>query len=61
MAQDRVLATQLGVYAIELAMAGIYGVGVGVRQENLVNAKISDILNEVDDRSPLYELIDKVS
>ena len=59
--QDRVLATQLGVYAVELAMEEIYGVGVGVRQETLVNAKVADILNEVDDRSPLYELVDKVS
>jgi len=59
--QDRVLATQLGVYAVELAMEGIYGVGVGVRQETLVNAKVVDILSEVDDRSPLYELVDKVS
>ncbi|MGI6781265.1 MAG: 6-phosphofructokinase [Acholeplasmataceae bacterium] len=58
---DRVLATQLGVYAVEVAMEGIFGVGVGVRRDKLVHAAFEDILNEKTDREGYYRLVDKVS
>lgn len=59
--EDRILATQLGNYAVELVEKGIFGVGVGVRQNKLVNTPFADIFKEKVDRSELYKLIAKVS
>ncbi len=58
---DRILATQLGSYAVQLLVNGIHGVGVGIRQDQLTHASFNEVLNEKVDRSHLYELIDKVS
>lgn len=59
--QDRILATQLGTYAVELAMTGKFGVGIGLRQESLINTPFEELLQQTVDRTSLYELIDKVS
>lgn len=58
---DRVLATRLGVYAVELAIEGIFGVGVGVRQDKLVYASFDEIFEEKVERDLYYQLVDKVS
>lgn len=40
-ANDRVLATRMGVYAVELLLEGISGVMVGIESNKLVNHKLS--------------------
>jgi 6-phosphofructokinase 1 len=59
--EDRILATQLGSYAVQLAMDDISGVGIGLRQNTLTHATFDIVLNETVDRSLLYELVDRVS
>lgn len=59
--QDRIIATQLGSYAVQLAMDGVSGVGVGLRQDKLTNTPFLEIMDEKVNRDSLYELIDKVS
>src|SRR5690554_1857383 len=59
--EDRILATQLGSYAVQLAMNDISGVGIGLRQNTLTHATFDIVLNETVDRSLLYELVDRVS
>lgn len=59
--EDRILATQLGSYAVQLAIEDISGVGIGLRQNTLTYATFDIVLNETVDRSLLYELVDRVS
>ena len=59
--QDRILATQLGAYAVQLAMQDVHGVGVGLKRDKLINTPFIKAVEEKVDRESLYELIDKVS
>lgn len=61
-AQDRILATRLGVYAVDLLLAGEKGCCVGVRDNHLVHYDIVDAMNNQRHKFPedLYELAAKV-
>lgn len=59
--QDRILATQLGSYATQLAVEGKSGIGVGIKNDELTHSKITDIFNEEPNRAQLYDLVNRVS
>lgn len=59
--EDRILATQLGSYAVQLLTEGVTGVGVGVVNDELTYTEIEKALEHEYDRTELYELLKKVS
>ncbi len=58
---DRILASRMGEYAIELLNDGIYGVCVGVRDNRMVYLLFANIVDQVRPKSALYTLVKKVS
>lgn len=58
---DRILASRMGEYAIELLNDGIYGVCVGVRDNRMVYLPFANIVDQVRPKSELYSLVKKVS
>ena len=58
---DRILASRMGAYAIELINDGIYGVCVGVRDNQMVHLPFANIVDQVRPKSSLYKLVKKVS
>lgn len=61
-ANDRVLASRLGAYAVQLLLEGHKGRMVGIEQNKLVNHDINEILNKKDDiPKDLYELSNQLS
>lgn len=58
---DRILASRMGEYAIELLNDGIYGVCVGVRDNRMVYLPFANIVDQVRPKSQLYGLVKKVS
>lgn len=59
--EDRILATRMGEYAIELLNDGIYGVCVGVRDNRMVYLPFANIVDQLRPKSELYGLVKKVS
>ncbi|MBF0847779.1 6-phosphofructokinase, partial [Streptococcus danieliae] len=47
-AMDRVLASRLGNYAVDLLMEGISGKAVGIRDNKLVTTDFEDIFNATE-------------
>lgn len=58
---DRILASRMGEYAIELLNDGIYGVCVGVRDNRMVYLPFANIVDQLRPKSQLYSLVKKVS
>ena len=58
---DRILASRMGEYAIELLNDGIYGVCVGVRDNRMVYLPFANIVDQLRPKSELYGLVKKVS
>ncbi len=58
---DRILASRMGEYAIELLNDGIYGVCVGVRDNRMVYLPFANIVDQLRPKSQLYGLVKKVS
>ena len=46
-AQDRVLASRLGNYAVQLLLAGKSGRAVGIQNNKLVSTKFEDVFGDV--------------
>ncbi|RIY32228.1 6-phosphofructokinase [Psittacicella hinzii] len=61
-ASDRILATRMGVYAVDLLLAGEKGRCVGIRNNKLVHHDIVDAMNNQKHEFPdsLYEVAKKV-
>lgn len=58
---DRILASRMGEYAIELLTDNIYGVCVGVRDNRMVYLPFANIVDQIRPKSGLYSLVKKVS
>ena len=58
---DRILATQLGTYAVELLDAGHTGVAVGIKNNKLTFTDITKSVKEKKNNSKIYELITKTA
>ena len=59
--QDRILATQLGTYAVELLSEGKTGLAVGIKNNKLVATDITKSVKEKKNNSKIYELIAKTA
>lgn len=56
-AKDRVLASEMGAYAVELLMAGKGGLAVGIQNNKLVNHAMTDLFNSKhESQLSLYKL-----
>lgn len=54
-AKDRVLASRLGAYAVDLLENGIYGEAVGVRGEELIHVPVEEAMNSSADRETVLK------
>ncbi len=50
---DRIYATQLGIKAIELVLDGVYGVALGIRNNNIFYMKLEEVYNLPDEFNKL--------
>jgi 6-phosphofructokinase 1 len=59
---DRVLASRMGVYAVELLMAGLGGRCVGIQQDQLVHHDIIDAIDNMKKpfKSDIYDAHQKL-
>lgn len=60
-AEDRVLASRMGSYAVEKIMEGLSGVCIGIKDDKLVSSPLEDIVNHPKERAELYNLVKKLS
>ncbi|MDL2292424.1 6-phosphofructokinase [Acholeplasma sp. OttesenSCG-928-E16] len=58
---DRILASRMGNYAIELLNQGIYGVAVGVRDNRMISMPFNNVVGQERPKNQLYSLVKKVS
>ncbi|VEU83267.1 6-phosphofructokinase [Acholeplasma hippikon] len=59
-AEDRVLASRMGAFAIEQIMAGVSGQCIGVRNDKLITTPLDQVIDHKKDRAELYELVNKI-
>ena len=59
--EDRILASRMGSYAIDLLHQGIYGVAVGVENNQMMHATFDEVFEAEEPKNSLYELVDKIS
>ncbi|WP_125703650.1 6-phosphofructokinase [Lacticaseibacillus daqingensis] len=61
-AKDRVLASKMGAYAVELLMAGKGGLAIGIQNNQLVNHPMTDLFNSKHETElSLYDLAEDLS
>src|SRR5690606_14188401 len=59
-AEDRILASRMGSFAVEMIMQGVSGHCVGIKNDKLVISPLEDIINHPKERLELYDLIKKL-
>lgn len=59
-AEDRVLASRMGSFAIEAIMQGVSGECIGVRNDKLITTPLDQVVDHKKDRAELYELVKKI-
>ena len=59
-AEDRILASRMGAYAIDMIDQGVSGHCVGIKDDKLVTSPLADIINHPKERVELYDLIKKL-
>lgn len=59
-AEDRILASRMGSFAIEKLMEGQSGICIGIHNDELVTHSLLEIINHPKDRAKLYELVKKL-
>ncbi|MFD1442130.1 6-phosphofructokinase [Lacticaseibacillus hegangensis] len=61
-AKDRVLASEMGAYAVELLMQGKGGLAVGIQNNKLVNHAMTDLFNSKhESQLELHKLVEDLS
>lgn len=58
---DRILASRMGNYAVELLSNGIFGVAVGVNDNRMMSTSFSNVIGQVRPKNELYSLVKQVS
>lgn len=58
--EDRLLASRMGAYAIDLLEKGIYGCAVGIRDNKLTYTDFDTALNESKSSKELIDLVSKI-
>lgn len=59
-AEDRILASRMGAFAVEKLMEGQSGICIGIHNDELVTHSLLEIINHPKDRAKLYELVKKL-
>lgn len=59
--EDRILASRMGNYAVELLNDDIYGVCVGVRDNRMIHVPFVNVVGQKRPKNELYNLVKKVS
>jgi len=59
--EDRILASRMGNYAVELLNDDIYGVCVGVRDNRMIHVPFVNVVGQSRPKNELYNLVKKVS
>jgi 6-phosphofructokinase 1 len=59
-AEDRILASRMGAFAVEKLMEGQSGICIGIHNDELVTHSLLEIVNHPKDRAKLYELVKKL-
>lgn len=59
-AEDRILASRMGSFAVEKLMEGQSGICIGIHNDELVTHSLLEIINHPKDRAKLYELVKKL-
>lgn len=59
-AEDRILASRMGSFAVEKLMEGQSGICIGIHNDELVTHSLLEIVNHPKDRAKLYELVKKL-
>ncbi|CDR30474.1 6-phosphofructokinase isozyme 1 [Acholeplasma oculi] len=59
-AEDRILASRMGSYAVEAIMQGVSGECIGIKNDKLVTSPLADIVNHPKERGELYDLVQKI-
>lgn len=59
--EDRILATKLGAFSIELLNQGKSGLSVGIKNNKIVSTPIEKSVKEKKSNKELYELLDQAS
>ncbi len=60
-AEDRILASRMGAYAVEKIQEGLSGHCIGIKDDKLVSSPLEDIVNHPKERAELYNLVKKLS
>jgi 6-phosphofructokinase 1 len=55
---DRVLASNMGVKAVDLLINGQSGLGVGIKENKMITVKLEDVTAVTADRQEKYKLLD---
>ncbi|MEH7120784.1 6-phosphofructokinase [Neobacillus vireti] len=57
---DRVLASKMGVYAVDMLMGGYSGVAVGVKENKIIHQKLGNLNDMKADKQEKYSLLEKL-
>jgi 6-phosphofructokinase 1 len=58
---DRILASRMGAYAVELLSDDIHGVCVGERDSRMIHLPYANVIGQTRPKNAIYKLIKKVS
>jgi 6-phosphofructokinase 1 len=57
---DRVLASNMGVYAVELLVNGYSGLAVGIKENKIIQKELGNVTGEIGDKQEKYRLLEKL-
>lgn len=55
---DRVLASKMGIKAVDLLNNGYSGLAVGVKNNKIIDIEFEDVNNEIVDKQDSYDMLD---
>jgi 6-phosphofructokinase 1 len=59
--QDRILASRMGSYAVQMILEGISGECIGIQNDQLIHSPLKYIVDHKKPRAELYKLVGKIS
>lgn len=57
-ASDRILASKMGIKAVQLLMGGVSGKAIGIRNNEIISVDFSEVNIESDNKQKDYDLLD---
>ena len=57
---DRVLASKMGVYAVDMLMGGYSGAAVGIKENKIIHEKLGNLNDVKADKQEKYSLLEKL-